>query len=138
MTFRPRKCHADRSVTRDPIERRLQKDNHSIHIFSQNSFAYLISKPAAVNTANIIIDFRTIHAHLSSLMINDKGSIFVSIVTHEFAEVLGVTPRNAGMKLAQTIGALERTNATIDMSLKASSREFCNQWYQSSPPTISE
>ena len=49
----------------------------------------------------------TRHAYLPTLIITDKGSVFVSQVIHEVAEMLGIKLKNA-TKYAQTIGVLER------------------------------
>ena len=63
-------------------------------------------------------------------MITDKGSVFISNVIHEIADVLGITIRRATTKHAQTIGVSERTHATINTSLKMFSGEFRKQWHR--------
>ena len=47
-----------------------------IDVFSRYAFAYPVSNPTAVNTAKIIIDIMKRHAHLTTLIITDKGSVF--------------------------------------------------------------
>ena len=49
-----------------------------IDVFSRYAFAYPVSNPTAVNTAKVTIDIMTRHAHLPTLIITDKGSVFVS------------------------------------------------------------
>ena len=49
-----------------------------IDLFSTYAFAYPVSHPTAVNTAKVIIDIMTRHAYLSTLIIRDKGSVFIS------------------------------------------------------------
>ena len=45
-------------------------------VFSRYAFAYPVSNPTAVNTANVIKDIMTRHAYLPKLIITDKGSVF--------------------------------------------------------------
>ena len=90
----------------------------AIDVFSRYAFAYPVSNPTAVNTAKVILDIMTRHAYLPTLIITDKGSVFVSQVIHEVAEILGINLKHATTKHAQTIGVLERAHATIKTSLK--------------------
>ena len=50
----------------------------AIDVFSRYAFAYPVSNPTAVNTAKVRIDIMTRHAFLPTLIITDKGSVFVS------------------------------------------------------------
>ena len=77
----------------------------------------------------------TRHAYLPTLIITDKGSVFVSQVIHEVAEMLGIKLKNA-TKYAQTIGVLERAHATIKTSLKMASGEYRKQWHKFLPIAI--
>ena len=90
----------------------------AIDEFSRYAFAYPVSNTTAVNTAKVIIDIMTRHAYLPALLITDKGSVFVSQVIHEVAEILGINLKHATTKHAQTLGVLERVHATIKTSLK--------------------
>ena len=108
----------------------------AIDVFSRYAFAYPVSNPTAVNTAKVIIDILTSHAYLPSLIITDKGSVFVSQVIHEVAEILGINLKHATTKHAQTIGVLERAHATIKTSLKMASAEYRKQWHKYLPITI--
>ena len=102
----------------------------AIDVFSRYPFAYPVSNPTAVNTAKIIIDIMTRHAHLPTLIITDKGSVFISQVIHEVAEILGINLKHATTKHAQTIGVLERAHAKIKTSLKMASGEYKKQWHK--------
>ena len=102
----------------------------AIDVFSRYAFAYPVSNPTAVNTAKVIIDIMTRHAYLPTLIIADKGSVFVSEVIHEVAEILGLNLKHATTKHAQTIGVLERAHATIKTSLKLASGEYRKQWHK--------
>ena len=105
-------------------------------VFSRYAFAYPVSKPTAVNTAKVIIDIMTIHAYLPTLIITDKGSVLVSQVIHEIAEILGINLKHATTKHAQTIGVLQRAHATIKTSLKMASGEYRKQWHKYLPIAI--
>ena len=108
----------------------------AINVFSRYAFAYPVSNPTAVNTAKVIIDIMTRHAYLPTLIITDKGSVFVSQVIHEVAEILGINLKHATTKHAQTIGVLERAHATIKTSLKMASGEYRKQWHKYLPLAI--
>ena len=108
----------------------------AIDVFSRYSFANPVSNPTAVNTAKVIIDIKTIHAYLPTLIITDKVSVFVAQVIHEVAEILGINFKHATTKHAQTIGVLERAHATIKTSLKMASGEYRKQWHKYLPIAI--
>ena len=107
-----------------------------IDVFSRYAFAYPVPKPTAVNTAKVILDIMTRHAYLPTLIITDKGSVFVSQDIHEVAEILGINLKHATTKHAQTIGVLERAHATIMTSLKMASGENRKQWHKYLPIAI--
>ena len=78
----------------------------------------------------------TRHAYLHTLIITDKGSVFISQVIHEVAEILGINLKHATTKHAQIIGVLERAHATIKTSLKMASGEYRKQWHKYLPIAI--
>ena len=90
----------------------------AINVFSRYAFAYPVSTPTAVKTAEVIIDTMKRHAYLPTMLITDKGSVFVSQVFSEVAAGLSITLEHSTTKHAQTTGVLERTHATIRTSLK--------------------
>ena len=102
----------------------------ALDVLSRYAFAYPVSNPTAVNTAKVIIDILTRHAYLPTLIIKDKGSVFVSQVIHEVAEILGINSKHATTKHAQTIGVLKRAHAAIKTSLKMASGEYRKQWHK--------
>ena len=108
----------------------------AIDVFSRFAFAYPVSNPTAVNTAKAIIDIMTRRAYLPTLIITDKGSVFVSQVIHEVAEIFGINLKHATTKHAQTIGVPEQAYATIKTSLKMASGEYRKQWHNYIPIAI--
>ena len=66
----------------------------------------------------------------------DNGSVFVSQVIHEVAEILGINLKPATTKHAQTIGVPERAHATIKTSLKMASGEYRKYWHKYLPIAI--
>ena len=108
----------------------------AIEVFARYAFAYPVSNPTVVNTAKVIIDIMTRHAYLPTLIITDKGSVFVSQVIHEVTEILGINLKLATSKHTQTIGVLERVHATIKSSLKMASGEYRKQWRKYLPVAI--
>ena len=65
----------------------------------------------------------TKHANLLTTIISDKGSVFMSHVIKEAAEVLGITPQHATTKHAQTSGMLQRTYSSLKKTLKIETGE---------------
>ena len=108
----------------------------AIDVFPRYAFADPVSNPTAVNTAKVIIYIMTRHAYLPTLIITFKGSVFVSQVIHEVAEILGINLKHATTKHEQTIGVLERAYATIKTSLKMASGEYRKQWHKYLPIAI--
>ena len=105
-------------------------------VFSRYAFAYPVSNSTAVNTAKVIIDIMTRHGYLPTLIITDKGSVFVSQVIHQVAKIIGINLKPSTTKHAQTIGVLERAHATIKTSLKMTSGEYRKQWHKYLPTAI--
>ena len=99
-------------------------------VFSRYAFAYPVFNPTAVNTAKVIIDISTRHAHLSTVFVTDKGSVFISQVIHEVAEILGKNLKHVTTEHAQIIGVLERARGTVKTSLKMASGEYRKQWHK--------
>ena len=114
-----RRPHANRPIADLPPSGCYENIITAIDVFSRYAFAYPVSKPTAVNIAKVMIDIMTRHANLPTLIMKDKGSIFVSHVIHEVAELLSINLKHATTKHAQTIGVLERAHATIKTSLKS-------------------
>ena len=108
MGSRTGRPHANRLITRTTFEWGYDNIITALDVFSRYAFAYPVSNPTAVNTAKVIMDIMTRHAYLPSLIITDKGSVFVSQVIHEVAEILGINLKHATTKHAQTVGVLER------------------------------
>ena len=108
----------------------------AIDVFSRHAFAYPVSNPTSLNTAKVIIDIMTRHAYLPTLIITVKGSVFVSQVIHEVAEILGINSKHATTKHAQTIGVLEWAHVTIKTSLKMASGDYRKQWHKYLPIAI--
>ena len=108
----------------------------ALDVFARYAFLCPVSYPTAVNTAKVLIDIMTGHAYLHTLIITDKGSVFVSQVINGKAEILGKNSKNAPTKLVQTIGVLQRAHATIKTSLKTTSGENRKEWQKYLPIAI--
>ena len=102
----------------------------TIDVFSRYAFAYPVSNPTAVNTGKVIKETMTRHAYLSTLIIRDKGRVFVCQVIHQIAKTLCIKLKHATTKHAQTIGVLERAHATIKTYLKMASGKQRKQWHK--------
>ena len=97
-------------------------------MFSRYIFASVTSSQDAKTIARVIINFKTKHAYYPTTIISCRGSVFMSQVTKEVAEVLGITLQHATTKHAQTIGMLERTHASLRKTLKIETDERRSMW----------
>ena len=79
--------------------------------------------------AKVIINIIIKHAYLPTTIVSDKGSVFMSQVIKQVAEILGITLQHATTKHAQTIGMLERTHASIKKTLKTERGEGKSMWH---------
>ena len=70
------------------------------------------------------------HAYLPTTFISDKGTAFISHVIKAVAGVLGITLKHATTEHAQTIGLLERSNASIKQASKVETDERRPLWYK--------
>ena len=113
MGSRTGRPHANRPFARNTPSGGYEKILTATDVFSRCAFAYPVSKPTAVNTAKVRIDILTRHAYSPTLIITDKGSVFVSQVIHKLAET------------------------TIKTSLKMASSEYRKQWHKYLPIAIS-
>ena len=102
----------------------------AMDVFSRYLFAYPTSNQDATTIAKVIVNIMTKHAYLPTTLISDKGTAFTSHVIKEVAGVLGITPKHATTKLAQTIGLLERSHASIKQSLKIEKGECRSLWHK--------
>ena len=72
----------------------------------------------------------TKHAYLPTTLISDKGTALTSHVIKEVAGVLGITLKHAARKHAQKIELLERSDASIQQSLKIETGERRSLWHK--------
>ena len=105
----------------------------AIDDFSRYLFAYPVTRINATAVSRVIMDIICKHTYLPTTIITDLGTRFNAQITHEVAAVLGIEPKHATMKHAQTIGLLERTHASVKTHLKAATGEFRNNWHKYLP-----
>ena len=72
----------------------------------------------------------TKHAYLTTTLISDKGTAFMSLVIKEVTGVLGITLKYATTKHAETIGLLERSHASIKQVLNSETGEPRSMWHK--------
>ena len=70
----------------------------AMDVFSRYLFAYPTSSQDAKTIARVLINIMTKHAFLPTTIISDRGSVFMSQVIKEVAEVLGITLQHATTK----------------------------------------
>ena len=108
----------------------------AIDVFSRYLFAYPATRITATAVSKVIMDILCKHTYLPTTIITDLGTQFNAQVAHEIAAVLGIEMKHATMKLAQTIGLLERTHASVKTHLKAATGEFRNNWHKYLPLAV--
>ena len=108
----------------------------AMDVFSRYLFAYPVTNANAPTVAKVIMDIMCKHTYLSTTLISDKGSAFISQVLSEVASILGVQLRHATTKHAQTIGIIERTHATMKQNLKMSNDDYRKQWHKYLPLAV--
>ena len=78
----------------------------------------------------------TKHSYLPTTLITDKGTAFTSTIIAEVTQILGITLKCATTKHPQTIGKLERTNASLKTNLKMACGEYRRQWHKYLPLAV--
>ena len=101
----------------------------AMDVFFRHFFAYPTSSQDAKTIEKVINNIMTKHAYLPTI-IYDRGSVFISQVIKEVAEVLGITLQHATTKHPQTIGMLERTHASCKKLLKIETGERRSIWHK--------
>ena len=102
----------------------------AMDVFSRYLFAHPTSSQDAKMLAKVIMNTMTKHAYVPTTIICDKGSVFMSQVIKEVAEVLGITLQHATTKHAQTTGLLERTHASLKKTLKIETGDRRSKWHK--------
>ena len=72
----------------------------------------------------------TKHAYLPTTIVSDEGSVFMSQLIKELAEVLGITIEHDTIKHALTLGMLERRHAPLEKTLKIKTGERRSMWLE--------
>ena len=102
----------------------------AMDVVSRYLFAYPTSNQDATTIAKVIMNIMTKHAYLPTRLISDKSTAFTSHVFIEVAGVLGITLKHATTKHTQTIGLLERSQASMKQSLKIETDERRSLWHK--------
>ena len=99
-------------------------------VFYRYLIAYSTSSQDVEAIAKVIVNMLTKHAYLQTTINSDEGSVFMSQVNKEVAEVLGINVEHATTKHAQTMGLLERTHASLKKALKLETGERRSMWHK--------
>ena len=102
----------------------------AMDVFSCYFFAYQTTNQDAKPIAKNIFTIMTKHAYLPTTLISDEGTAFMSHVIREVAGVLGITIKHATTKHAQTIGLLERFQASYKQALKIETGDWRSLWHK--------
>ena len=102
----------------------------ALDVFSRCLFAYPTSNQDPKTITIFFINIMTKHAYLPTTLISDKGTVFMSHVIKEVAGVLSITLKHATTEHAQTIGLLERSQASIKQTLKIEKGERRSLWHK--------
>ena len=117
-------CNCPEDVLEIDSVGELPRSNGYSHIltacdyFSRYLFAIPIRKPDTKSVVEALIDIFTKHAYVPKHIITDKGSAFTSKVITELMDKAGIKVSYATIKLAQTIGMIERSHQRLKPILK--------------------
>ena len=104
----------------------------AMDVFSRYLFACPTSNQDVKAIAKVIINNMIKHAYLPKTLSSDKSRAFMSHVINEVADALGFTLKHATRKHGQTIGLLERSDASIKQALKIETGERRSLWLNTS------
>ena len=90
----------------------------AMDVFSKYLFAIPVTKVSAISIAKELFDLFMRHSYIPTTILTDQGSVFVSRLMQELANLLEIELKHATVKHAQTIGLLERTHSSIKKVLK--------------------
>ena len=102
----------------------------AMDVFSSYLFAYPTSNRDPKTIAELLNHIMTKHAYLTTTLISDKGTVFMSHVIKEVTGVLGITLKHGTTKHAQTIGLLEQSHASSKQALKIETGERRSFWHK--------
>ena len=102
----------------------------AMHVFSRYLFGYQTSNQDVKTVGKVIINIMTKHAYLSTTLISDKITAFISHVIKGVAGVVGIRLKHATRKHAQTFGLLQRSQASIKQALKIETGERRSLWHK--------
>ena len=102
----------------------------AMDVFSRYLCAYPTANQDAKTIAKVLNSIMTKHAYLPTTLTSDKGTAFMSHVIKEVASVIGITPKHATTKHAQTIGLLDRSHASSKQALKIETGERRSFWHK--------
>ena len=102
----------------------------AMDVFSRYLFANPTSDQDAETIVKVLINIMTKHAYLPMTLTSDKATAFMSHVIKEVAGVVGITPKHATTKNAQTIGLLERSHASTKQAIKIETGEQRSLWHK--------
>ena len=77
-----------------------------------------------------INNIMTEHAYLPTKLISDKGSVFMSLISKVVVGVHGITLEHDKTNYPQTIGMLERSDASIKQALKINTSKRRSLWHK--------
>jgi hypothetical protein len=103
---------------------RLNPSNGFTHIptgmdvFTKYLFAIPLRTADATSVENALFHVLMTHSYIPRIIITDLGSVFVGKMMAELCKLLEIQIDHATLKHAQTIGALERSHASIKHFLK--------------------
>ena len=108
----------------------------AMEVFSRYLFAYSVAGIDTKPVTRLLTDIITRHCYLPTTIITDKGSQFLSETMQQTTAILGIQLKHATTKDAQTIGILERRNATLKESLKIMTGERHTMWHKFLPMAV--
>ena len=101
-----------------------------IDVFSKYLFAVPLTSAHAGTVAKALVSIFFQHSYIPTKILSDLGTSFVAELIHELSKLLEILLEHASLKLLQTIGVVERSNAALKRILKLNTDEKWTTWYR--------
>ena len=104
-----------------------------IDVFSKYLFAVPLTNVSAQRVAQGLTSIFFQHSYIPHTILSDLGSIFLSVLMHELAQLLEVKLKHATLKHAQSVGVVERAHGALKRILKLNTNEQWSNWHKYVP-----
>ena len=99
-------------------------------VFSRYLFTIPLAKVEAPTVTRALQNIMTTHSYIATIILSDKGTVFVSEVFKKMANDQNIEIDHAAVKHPQTIGTLERCHSSLKRFLHIKSKTSFLNWHR--------